>query len=1391
MSKIDSSKDDQADLFNQALFMLDESSKDVEDTLPSISSEPIMDPESKKPESEEPKPSVTVASSSSVSDILKMSVQSTIPSASLVKEEEKPTVTRALTPLIKMKDGRYIMAPQTNNIQLGNGRVLQAIVTDGTGRGLARNGSAPNLSSLLPGNTGHHQPLSHKDVSKIWNNDSVNVRRMNPLLGNPMSGVKSPDEQEEADEEEEELGVAETYSDYMPSKVHIGVRHPDPVVETSSLSSVAPPDVWYNLRIPEHIIDGGELSALQLEAITYACQRHETMLPCEERAGYLIGDGAGVGKGRTVAGIIYENYLCGRKRALWLSVSSDLKEDAERDLADIGAKISVYPLNKFKYAKISSEENGNVKKGVVFSTYSSLIGESHSSSSRYKTRLKMLLNWCGRDFDGVIVLDECHKAKNLCPTGSSKPTKTGLCVLELQQKLPNARVVYASATGASEPRNMAYMSRLGLWGTGTPFNEFTDFIQAVEKRGVGAMELVAMDMKLNGMYIARQLSFQGVSFKIEDIPVPKESIKIYNQSVKLWVDARSKFAQAADLIDAEKSMRKSMWGQFWSAHQRFFKYLCISSKVKFAVKIAKEALREKKCVVIGLQSTGEARTLEQLEEMGGELNDFVSTAKGVFQSLIERHFPAPDTQKTLSIFGLTGISLNNVLSDGKEKRKATHKVNSSRRTRSGKGSLYMEEGSGGDVSGSSQSDFEPPESESSSSEEVSDDEEDDDEEFNPFGGSDSDEDPWLKKSKQNPNGNKRKKKTKHKKSSKKPKKEHKGVNSTLKPSKTRRDSGASSSDLAGSDIDDLMDAVLGKNSNQPTSQKPQEVASKMESSLQSLSPAQAKEKASAMKRELLEAIDRLGDSLPPNTLDELIDSFGGSDQVAEMTGRKGRVVTDESGSVNYESRTANDAPLEILNLTEKKRFMNGEKLVAIISEAASSGISLQADRRVSNQRRRLHITLELPWSADRAIQQFGRTHRSNQVSAPEYMFLISELAGERRFASTVAKRLECLGALTHGDRRATQSRDLSQFNIDNKYGRAALEIVMKSIVGSDRPLVPPPSSYQGNFMEDMKESLAGVGLISFDNPYKVASLEKDYNVISKFLNRILGIAVEPQNALFQYFTETLTAVILQAKRNGRFDLGILDLGAGGEHVKVLSRKCFEQEWTGSVAKTELITVKVERGLSWDRAMNVWRDHYGSEDGFYISITSTSQGKTVAALAVAMTGTRKKNKLYQVYRPNTGLSPKVESLGDFKKRYKKCTADQAEEFWLEQYQHSAEMCSHLYWRGSCKRHTQGLPCEIGLRTRNYHVLTGSVLSVWNKVEMAIATSAGTSKMQIIRLRTDTGQRVVGTLIPATSITSLTSILQQKGGQSQSNLPASNLAVTRAPQTMQRPPVFIVR
>lgn len=47
------------------------------------------------------------------------------------------------------------------------------------------------------------------------------------------------------------------------------------------------------------------------------------------------------------------------------------------------------------------------------------------------------------------------------------------------------------------------------------------------------MEIVAMDMKLRGMYIARQLSFQGVTFKIEEVPLTQNYIKMYNKSVRL------------------------------------------------------------------------------------------------------------------------------------------------------------------------------------------------------------------------------------------------------------------------------------------------------------------------------------------------------------------------------------------------------------------------------------------------------------------------------------------------------------------------------------------------------------------------------------------------------------------------------------------------------------------------------------------------------------------------------------------------------------------------------------------------------------------------------------------------------------------------------------------
>ncbi len=71
--------------------------------------------------------------------------------------------------------------------------------------------------------------------------------------------------------------------------VRLGDRHPDPVVETSSLASVELPDITYQLTISNEKIQLNTLSALQLETIVYASQRHNTFLPDGTRAGFLIG----------------------------------------------------------------------------------------------------------------------------------------------------------------------------------------------------------------------------------------------------------------------------------------------------------------------------------------------------------------------------------------------------------------------------------------------------------------------------------------------------------------------------------------------------------------------------------------------------------------------------------------------------------------------------------------------------------------------------------------------------------------------------------------------------------------------------------------------------------------------------------------------------------------------------------------------------------------------------------------------------------------------------------------------------------------------------------------------------------------------------------------------
>lgn len=90
-------------------------------------------------------------------------------------------------------------------------------------------------------------------------------------------------------------------------------------------------------------------------------------------------------------------------------------------------------------------------------------------------------------------------------------------------------------------------------------------------------------------------------------------------------------------------------------------------------------------------------------------------------------------------------------------------------------------------------------------------------------------------------------------------------------------------------------------------------------------------------------------------------------------------------------------------------------------------------------------------------------------------------------------------------------------------------------------MVPPPQDYKGDFFKDVADALVGVGLIvNSESMPGVLSLDKDYNNMSKFLNRILGMPVELQNRLFRYvivqsiFTDVL--VLLGGMQESQFSL---------------------------------------------------------------------------------------------------------------------------------------------------------------------------------------------------------------------------------------------------------------
>lgn len=486
------------------------------------------------------------------------------------------------------------------------------------------------------------------------------------------------------------------FQDYAVGRVAFAQSHshPSPLVEAAAMASVPMPAPTYKPVLPAGMIAQGLVSDAQMETIVYAGEAHAEMLPgwwlmgeashdvtlvspetpgaIQFRRGFFLGDGTGCGKGRQLAGVAADNMAQGRLRAVWLSKNDALLEDARRDWKAIGGAASdIVPQSAWKQADAI-----RMDRGILFTTYATLRQPARGSK---KSRLEQIVDWLGSDFDGVILFDEAHAMANASPSGkgargAKKASLQGMAGLALQNLLPNARVVYCSATGATTPDNLAYAARLGLWGgPDAPFATRAAFMDAIIAGGTAAMELISRELKAMGLYIARSLSFDGVEYDPLTHELTSTDIEIWNE----WADAfqiihhNLKAALDAVGVNDEEGKPKSPLAAsaaksaFASTSQRFFGHLLAGLKAPTVVGAIRQHLADGMSCVVQIVSTNEAVMERRLSEIPPEEWNNLSidlSPKDYVMDYLEHAFPVNLMDEVKDEDG--NVTLVPVLKDG-------------------------------------------------------------------------------------------------------------------------------------------------------------------------------------------------------------------------------------------------------------------------------------------------------------------------------------------------------------------------------------------------------------------------------------------------------------------------------------------------------------------------------------------------------------------------------------------------------------------------------------------------------------------------------------------------------------------------------------------------------
>ncbi|MER9274544.1 strawberry notch family protein [Mesorhizobium sp. M0643] len=964
------------------------------------------------------------------------------------------------------------------------------------------------------------------------------------------------------------------YEPYALQSIHIPAKpHPTPLVQSAAMAAVAPPKPSYRPLLPDAIIDEGLLSDAQLESVIYAGEAHcghltgawtvdetcDVVLAAPEgaanavrfRRGWFLGDGTGCGKGRQVAGIILDNWLQGRRRAIWISKSDKLLEDAQRDWAALGQeKLLVQPLSRYRQGTPI-----RLAKGILFTTYATLRSQEREGK---KSRIAQILDWVGQEargaegagenpsgakksFDGVIVFDEAHAMANAAggksERGDVAPSQQGKAGLRLQHALPDARVVYVSATGATAVENLAYAQRLGIWGSEDfPFANRAEFVAAIKDGGVAAMEVLARDLKSLGLYTARSLSYDGVEYDLLEHALTEEQIRIYNGYADAFQVIHNNLTAALEATNItsesgtlNRNAKAAARSTFESTKQRFFSHLITSMMTPTLIGAIEQDLADGYAAVVQIVSTGEALMERRLAEIPTEewsdLHVDVTPREYVGGYLMHS-FPT-------QLFEEYSDAEGNVYS------RPVH-----------------------------------------------------DEDGNPV---------------------------------------------QCREAVRRRD----------------------------------------------------------------KMVERLA-SLPPvgSALDQIIHHFG-TDTVAEVTGRSRRIVK-KSGRDRIDRLAVETRPGSA-NLAETQGFMDDDKRVLVFSDAGGTGRSYHADLGVKNQRLRKHYLLEAGWRADNAIQGLGRTHRTNQKQPPLFRPMAANVKAGKRFLSTIARRLDTLGAITRGQRQ-TGGAGLfrAEDNLESPYARAALRQFY---------MLLHQGRIEGCSLTTF-ETVTGLSLTTDEG-----GLRDELPPITTWLNRLLALRIETQNLLFEVFEQLMAGRIEGAIAAGNYDKGLETITA--ESIVVTDRRTVYTHPV-SGAQSHVLTVARKdriRPLGLVDALAIAR---AEPQSALLVNTRSSRAAIQLPTASLMLDDGTVEHRVRLLRPTDelrfGLGALAETHWQPTDRKLFCDLWQAEVAAVPEF-----------------------------TTSTFHIVTGLLLPIWRRLP--------DHDCQVYRIQTDAGERIIGRHIAPTLVATM--------------------------------------